>query len=72
MTDNALLQELQAAGAEWAAHKFKLRWLDLQYNFIDEAGAADPKLVWPDGNTLNETGYQRLTDALVTISNERK
>ena len=72
VTDKAFLQELQAAGAEWANHTFKVRWLDLQYNFIDEAGAADPRLVWPDGNTLNETGYQRLTDALVTISNERK
>ena len=72
LTDKGLLEEVRAAGIAWADDKFKVRWLDLQYNFDDETGAADPKLVWPDGNTLNQAGYKRLTDALVTISNERK
>jgi hypothetical protein len=49
-----------------------VRWLNFQANFTDEAGKADSKLVWPDGNTLNDKGYERLTEALVTISNERK
>ena len=71
-SDKAFLEEVREAGVEWADNKFKLRWLDLQYNFIAETGAADPKLVWPDGDTLNEAGYKKLTDALVTISNERK
>jgi hypothetical protein len=61
-----------AAGAAWASNKFKVRWLNFQANFTDEAGKADSKLVWPDGNTLNDKGYERLTEALVTISNERK
>ena len=72
VTDKGLLEEVRAAGFDWANDKFKVRWLDLQYNFADETGAADPKLVWPDGNTLNEAGYKRLTDALVAISNGRK
>ncbi len=72
LTDKALLEEVRTAGAKWANNKFKVHWLDLQYNFTDETGAADPKLVWPNGNTLNEAGYQRLTNALVAISNERK
>ena len=72
LTDSLLLEAVREAGAEWASDKFNVRWLDLEDNFSDESGAADPKLVWPDGNTLNEAGYQRLTDALVTISNERK
>ena len=71
-SDKAFLEEVREAGVEWANDKFKVRWLDLQYNFTDVTGAADPKLVWPDGNTLNQAGYKRLTDALVTISNERK
>ena len=72
LTDSLLMEAVREAGAEWASDKFNVRWLDLEDNFSDESGAADPKLVWPDGNTLNEAGYQRLTDALVTISNERK
>jgi hypothetical protein len=72
LTDRAMLEEARAAGVMWADSKFKVRWLDLQYNFSDETGAADPKLVWPDGDTLNDAAYQRLTNALVTISNERK
>ena len=72
LSDKGLLEESRAAGFDWTNDKFKVRWLDLQYNFADETGAADPKLVWPDGDTLNEDGYKRLTDALVAISNERK
>ena len=72
LTGKGLLEEVRAAGVEWADDKFKVRWLDLQYNFADETGAADPKLVWPDGDTFNEAGYKRLTDALLAISNERK
>ena len=72
LTDKAMLEEARAAGVAWAENKLKVRWLDLQYKFVDEKGAADPKLVWPDANTLNEAAYQRLTSALVTISNERK
>ena len=66
------LEAVNAAGAAWASNKFKVRWLNFQANFTDEAGKADSKLVWPDGNTLNDKGYERLTEALVTISNERK
>ena len=72
LTSRTLLEEIRAAGVQWAENKFKVQWIDLQDDFLDEADAADPKLVWPDGNTLNEAGYQRLTDALVAISNERK
>ena len=72
LTDSPLLEAVKKTGAEWASDKFNVRWLDLEDNFSDESGAANPKLVWPDGNTLNEAGYQRLTDALVAISNERK
>ena len=72
LSDKDSLEEVRAAGFDWANDKFKVRWLDLQYNFADETGAADPKLVWPDGDTLNEAGYKRLTDALVAISNGRK
>ena len=71
-SDTAFLEEVRKAGVEWADNKFKVRWLDLQYNFIAETGGVDPKLVWPNGDTLNEAGYEKLTDALVTISNERQ
>ena len=71
-SDTAFLEEVRKAGVEWADNKFKVRWLDLQYNFIAETGGVDPELVWPNGDTLNEAGYEKLTDALVTISNERK
>lgn len=71
-SETAFLEEAREAGVEWADNKFKVRWLDLQYTLIAETGGADSKLVWPDGNTLNEAGYKKLTDALVTISNERK
>ena len=72
LTSQTLLEEVRAAGVKWAENKFGVRWIDLQADFMDETDTADPRLVWPDGNTLNEAGYQRLTDALVTISNERK
>ena len=72
LTDKALLEQARAADADWTKNKFKVHWVDLQYNFSDATGAADPKLMWPYGNTLNQAGYKRLTDALVTISNERK
>ena len=72
LTDKAFLEEVRAAGSEWAANESKAHWLDLQYTFIDQGGVPDSRLVWPDGNTLNEAGYQRLTDALVAISNGRK
>lgn len=71
-TEKTSLSALNASGEEWASGKFKVRWLDLQSNFIDGAGNADTKLVWPNGNTLNDRGYQRLTDALIKRSNERK
>ena len=68
----AKLDPIKEAGANWASSASRVWWLDLQDSFIDEDGDADSKLVWPNGNTLNETGYQRLTEALITLSNERK
>ena len=69
---NATLDPIKEAGAKWASSESRVWWLDLQDRFVDEDGDADSKLVWPNGNTLNETGYQRLTEALITLSNERK
>ncbi len=72
LTDEAKLEALRMHGAEWASDKVNVLWLDLQNNFATQSERADSKLFWPDGNTLNEAGYQRLTDALITISNRRK
>jgi len=72
LTDGAKLGALRMHGAEWASNKVNVLWLDLQNNFGTQSEGADSKLFWPDGNTLNEAGYQRLTDALITISNRRK
>lgn len=72
LTDEAKLEALRMHGAEWASDKVNVLWLDLQNNFAKQSERADSKLFWPDGNTLNEAGYQRLTDALITISNRRK
>ena len=72
LTDEAKLEALRMHGAEWASNKVNVLWLDLQNNFGTQSEGADSKLFWPDGNTLNEAGYQRLTDALITISNRRK
>ena len=72
LTDGAKLGALRMHGAEWASNKVNVLWLDLQNNFSTQSEGADSKLFWPDGNTLNEAGYQRLTDALITISNRRK
>ena len=71
-TDEAKLEALRKYGAEWASAKANVFWLDLQNNFATDSGRADSKLFWPDGDTLNDAGYQRLTDALITISNRRK
>ena len=72
LTDEAKLEALRKSGAEWASAKANVFWLDLQNNFATDSERADSKLFWPDGDTLNDAGYQRLTDALITISNRRK
>jgi hypothetical protein len=72
LTDKTLLDELRLAGSAWAANKVKIHWLDLQYTCTHKGGVPDSRLVWPVCNTLNEACHQRLTDALVAISNERK
>lgn len=72
LTGDVKLEALRAAGAKWASNKVKVQWLDLQSSFTSESNVADSNLVWPNGNTLNDAGYQRLTEALVTFSNERK
>ena len=72
LTGGVKLEALRTAGAKWALNQVKVQWLDLQSSFANGSNAADSKLVWPNGNTLNDVGYQRLTEALVALSNERK
>ena len=71
-TDKTPLSALNSNGAERASDRFKVRWLDLQSSFVDVGRNTDSKLVWSNGNTQNKRRDQRLTDALIKRSNERK
>ena len=57
---------------DWSARTLGTRYLSIDGLFTGNDGEVSPDYFWPDGNTLSEKGYAKLTNWLVALSNERK
>ena len=57
---------------DWSARTLGTRYLSIDGLFTGNDGEVNPDYFWPNGNTLTEKGYAKLTNWLVALSNERK
>jgi hypothetical protein len=57
---------------DWSARTLGTRYLSIDGLFTGNDGEVSPAYFWPNGNTLTEKGYAKLTNWLVALSNERK
>ena len=57
---------------DWSARTLGTRYLSIDGLFTGNDGEVSPDYFWPNGNTLSEKGYAKLTNWLVALSNERK
>ena len=57
---------------DWSARTLGTRYLSIDGLFAGNDGEVSPDYFWPNGNTLTEKGYAKLTNWLVALSNERK
>ena len=57
---------------DWSARTLGTRYLSIDGLFTGNDGEVSPDYFWPNGNTLTEKGYEKLTNWLVALSNERK
>jgi len=57
---------------DWSARTLGTRYLSIDGLFTGNDGEVSPDYFWPNGNTLTEKGYAKLTNWLVALSNERK
>lgn len=57
---------------DWSARTLGTRYLSIDGPFTGNDGEVSPDYFWPNGNTLTEKGYAKLTNWLVALSNERK
>ncbi|MED6301659.1 MAG: hypothetical protein VX629_04960, partial [Pseudomonadota bacterium] len=64
----ALRSELR----DWSARTLRTRYLSVDGPYKGDNGEVSPDYFWPNGNTLTNEGYVKLTNWLVALSNERK
>ncbi|MEC8526332.1 MAG: hypothetical protein VXY63_03270 [Pseudomonadota bacterium] len=64
----ALKNELK----DWSARTLGTRYLSVDGLYTGDNGEVSPDYFWPNGNTLTNEGYVKLTNWLVALSNERK
>ena len=57
---------------DWSARTLGTRYLSIDGLFTGNDGEVSPDYFWPNGNTLTEKGYAKLTNWLVALSNGRK
>ena len=57
---------------DWSAQTLGTRYLSIDGLFKGDNGEVSPNYFWPNGNTLTDEGYAKLTNWLVALSNERK
>jgi hypothetical protein len=57
---------------DWSARTLGTGYLSIDGLFTGNDGEVSPDYFWPNGNTLTEKGYAKLTNWLVALSNERK
>ena len=57
---------------DWSARTLGTRYLSIDGLFTGNDGEVSPAYFWPNGNTLTEKGYEKLTNWLDALSNERK
>jgi len=57
---------------DWSARTLGTRYLSIDGLFTGNDGEVSPDYFWPNGKTLTEKGYAKLTNWLVALSNERK
>ena len=71
-SDSGALARLKAELRDWSFRTLGTRYLTIDGLFTDNEGSVSPDYFWPDGNTLTDEGYAKLTSWLVALSNERK
>jgi hypothetical protein len=66
------LNELRAALQDWSKETLATQYLGVDDLFSDDTQAVNTDYFWPDGNTLTDVGYKKLTAWLISLSNERQ
>lgn len=70
--DQGKLARLKSDLRDWSAQTLGTRYLSVDDLFTDDNEEVSPHYFWPNGNTLTYEGYEKLTNWLVKLSNERK
>jgi hypothetical protein len=69
--DRENLRRLISEVSEWSEQMLGTHWVSLNEVLEDDAEGTNPHYFWPNGNTLTQEGYQRITQRLITVSEER-
>ena len=71
-SDRGNLASLKNELRNWSARTLGTRYLSIDGLGRVDNGELRPDYFWPNGNTLTDEGYAKLTNWLVALSNERK
>ncbi len=66
------LNELRNVLKDWSKETLGTQYIGVDDLFSDDAQAVNTDYFWPDGNTLTDVGYKKLTAWLISLSNERQ
>lgn len=70
--DRSRIAKLQSDLEVWSTLTLGTSYLAVDDLVAGTDGEVSPHYFWPDGNTLTSEGYEKLTDRLTSLSNERK
>ena len=71
-SDRGKFANLKSELRDWSARTLGTRYLSIDGLYAGDNGEVSPDYFWPNGNTLTDEGYVKLTNWLVALSNERK
>ncbi|MGB1334783.1 MAG: hypothetical protein ACPG8D_02575 [Luminiphilus sp.] len=71
-SDRGKFASLKNELKNWSARTLGTRYLSIDGLYTGDNGEVSPNYFWPNGNTLTDDGYAKLTNWLVALSNERK
>ena len=71
-SDRGKFANLKDELRDWWARNLGTRYLSIDGLYAGDNSEVSPDYFWPNGNTLTDEGYAKLTNWLVALSNERK
>ena len=71
-SDRGKFASLKNELRDWSVPTLGTRYLSIDGLYTDDGGEISHDYFWPNGNTLTDDGYAKLTHWLIALSNERK